>query len=99
MTIEILYSSAENSTKKIHGIRKRCKCCIAIWSINTCPVTQKPCAQQDATNATGTAAFFSYSIELVSFSMPPLVDTQATHWRRQPDVRRQPNMPATTTMA
>ena len=51
--------------KKIHGIRKRCKCCIAIWSINTCPVTQKPCAEPDVTKVAGTA-FFSYSIELVN---------------------------------
>ena len=61
----ILYSSDENSTKKIHGIRKRCKCCIAIWSINTCPVTQKPCAEPYVTKVVGTA-FFSYSIELVN---------------------------------
>ena len=51
--------------KKIHGIRKRCKCCIAIWSINTCPVTQKPCAEPYVTKVVGTA-FFSYSIELVN---------------------------------
>jgi hypothetical protein len=32
-------------------------------------VTQKPCAEQDATNVAG-AAFFSYSIELVPFPLP-----------------------------